>query len=414
MLLVDHPAVGAVLLEKPVLDRVAAFLVKLGGLGLHGGELVGVHAAPPEIRVLEVFLRLVTQPVGDVLADEGRREISCRLVAVDYCRRARQQVHETLLRGDQGFAELLARSDVAPRADHLDRIARRIAKHLQLVANPAIAAVPLAEPVLVAEALLLEQTRIGPEDARTVRGMDAALPEVRTVEVFLTVIPEQVLHVPAYERWRVVAGGLEAVDHRRRAGDQVLSAIPGRCCCFFRSLTLGDVAPRADHLDRLAFLVPDEPLFIVHPAVGAVLLEKSVLDRVGTFLEQVDRLGLHRGEVVGMHAAPPEIGVLQILLRLIAQPVLDVLADEGRREIPRRLVAVDHRRRRRQQASDPVLRGDQGFADLLARRDVVPRAHHLDRIACRVAQQLQLVADPTVAAILLAESVLGAEAPLGK
>ena len=118
-----------------------------------------MHAAPPEIRVFQVFLRLVTQPVPDVLADEGRREISRRLVAVDHRRCRRQQVHEAVLRGDQGLAELLARRDVVPRADHLDRIARRIAQQLQFVADPAIAAILLAEAVFDAEVALLEQTR---------------------------------------------------------------------------------------------------------------------------------------------------------------------------------------------------------------------------------------------------------------
>ena len=207
-------------------------------LGLHRGEVVGVHAAPPEIRVLQVFLRLVAQPVPDVLADEGRREIARRLVAVDHRRRGRQQVHETVLRGDQGFAELLARRDVAPGADHLDRIARRVAHQLQFVADPAVAAVLLAEAVFAAEAPLLEQARIVAQDARAVLGMDAALPEIRAVEVFLAVVPEQVLHVLADEGRRVVAGCLEAVDHRRRAGEQVLDAVPGRRHCFFRPLAL--------------------------------------------------------------------------------------------------------------------------------------------------------------------------------
>ena len=107
-----------------------------------------------------------------------------------------------------------------------------------------------------------------------------------------------------------------------------------------------------------------------------------------------------------MHPAAPEIGVLQVFAWLVPEHGLDVLADEGRREIARRLVAVDDRRRGRQQAHEAVLRGDQGFAELLARRDVVPRADDLDRIARRIADQLQLVADPAIAAVLLAESVL--------
>ena len=290
VLLVDHPAVAAVLLEEPVLDRVAAFLEQQGGLGLHRREVVGVHAAPPEIRVLQVFLRLVAEPVPDVLADEGRREVARRLEAVDHRRRAGQQVHEPVLRGDQGLAELLARGDVAPGADHLDRLARRVAQHLQLVADPAVAAVLLAEAVFAAEPLLLEQARIGLEDARAVLGMDAALPEIRALEVLLALVAEQVLDVLADEGRREIAGGLEAVDHRRRAGEQVLDALAGRGAASFGLLALGDVAPRADHLDRLAVLVADQALLVVDPAVGAVLLEEPVLDRVAALPEQVDGL----------------------------------------------------------------------------------------------------------------------------
>ena len=52
-----------------------------------------------------------------------------------------------------------------------------------------------------------------------------------------------------------------------------------------------NVAPRAYNLDLLALLISDHFLCVIHPAVGAVLLEKSVLERVGTFLEQMDRFG---------------------------------------------------------------------------------------------------------------------------
>ena len=49
----------------------------------------------------------------------------------------------------------------------------------------------------------------------------------------------------------------------------------------------GDVAPGADHLDRLAVLVADQVLLVVDPAIGAVLAPEPVLDRVATLLEQL-------------------------------------------------------------------------------------------------------------------------------
>src|SRR5262245_60755148 len=124
-------------------------------------------------------------------------------------------MYQPLLRGDERLAELLARRDIAPCTDHLDRFAPCIPDHLQFVADPAIAAVLLTEAIFAAEAVLLEETRIGPEDARTILGMDATLPKVRAVEVLLAVVPEQLLDVLAYECRRVIAGCFEAVDHSR-------------------------------------------------------------------------------------------------------------------------------------------------------------------------------------------------------
>ena len=65
-------------------------------------------------------------------------------------------------------------------------------------------------------------------------------------------------------------------DRFDRVGQALLAAPEGD----LRLLARGDVAPRADHLDRLAVLVADQVLLVVHPAVAAVLLEKPVLDRV--------------------------------------------------------------------------------------------------------------------------------------
>ena len=88
-----------------------------------------------------------------------------------------------------------------------------------------------------------------------------------------------------------------------------------------------------------------------------------------------------------MHAAPPEIGILQILLGLVAEPVPNVLADEGRPEVAGRLEAVDHRRCRDKQMHQTVLRRHQRLAELLAGRDVAPSPDDLERLAGRVAQQ---------------------------
>ena len=62
-------------------------------------------------------------------------------------------------------------------------------------------------------------------------------------------------------------------------------------------------------------------------------------------LKQLRLLGLDGREVLGVDVVAPEVGVLQIFLRAIAEQPLDVLADEGRRVVAARLEAVDHGRR---------------------------------------------------------------------
>src|SRR5215470_2803535 len=318
-------------------------------------------------------------------------------------------MHESILCGGERFAELLARSDVTPGPDHLNRIASRIAKDLQFVADPTIASIFLTEPIFIAQAAFLEQARISPHNARAVLWVDATLPEIGAVDVFLTVVSEQILHILADEGWRIVACRLEAVDDRRRAGEQVLDALTCRRHCRLCLLTLSDIAPRPNDFDRLTIFVANQALLIVNPARAAILLEKSVFYCVVTLFEQLRRLGFGSGEILGVHATPPEIGIFQIFMRFVTKPVGEVFTDEGRRKISRRLVAVDHRRGRRQQAPNAILGGDERLSDLLARRDVVPGAHHLDGTASGIAKHLQLIANPAIASVLFAEAIFNAE-----
>src|SRR6185312_8791742 len=115
-------------------------------------------------------------------------------------------------------------------------------------------------------------------------------------------------------------------DRFYRVGQSPLDPPQGDLRVFARS----DIAPRADHFDRLTVSVVDEVPVIAHPAKSTVLLTKSVLDGMATLLEQVAKLGLYCGEVVGMHTAPPEIRALQILVGLVPQQILYVVADECR------------------------------------------------------------------------------------
>jgi hypothetical protein len=72
----------------------------------------------------------------------------------------------------------------------------------------------------------------------------------------------------------------------------------------------GNVAPRTDNFDRLAVFAADQALFIVDPTIGAILFEKAIFDRVTTVLVEIAGFGFDPGQVIGMHVATPEVGVL--------------------------------------------------------------------------------------------------------
>ena len=53
-----------------------ALAEQMRSFGFHPGEIVGMDAAPPEIRAVEILAGLVAQDFADVVADEGRAEIA--------------------------------------------------------------------------------------------------------------------------------------------------------------------------------------------------------------------------------------------------------------------------------------------------------------------------------------------------
>ena len=69
-----------------------------------------------------------------------------------------------------------------------------------------------------------------------------------------------------------------------------------------------------------------------------------------------------------MHAGPPEVGFFRYSSGLVAEHALDVVADEGRREVAACLEAVDHGRRAVQQKVEAGARGVLGLLGLLSAR----------------------------------------------
>src|SRR5262249_2338593 len=114
---------------------------------------------------------------------------------------------------------------------------------------------------------------------------------------------------------------------------------------FAHILTRGDVAPGAHNFDRVAGRVADQVQLIADPAVVAFLPAESVFDAETAVLYEAGIFLKDTGAVVRMDAAQPEIRALEIFLAIVAKQVLDVLADEGRRIVAGRFVAVEHRRR---------------------------------------------------------------------
>jgi len=211
-----------------------------------------------------------------------------------------------------------------------------------LVADPAIDAVGFAEAVLGDVPAVLEQLGLPRLDSGQVLGMDARAPKVRILQILVGSVAQHPLDVVADESRRVGAAGLEAVDHGRGAVEQQIEARPGRVLSLLGLLARTDIAPGAHDLDRLAVVAAQQILLVADPDIVAVALAEAVLGGVPSLLEQLRLLGLDQGEILRVNVVAPEIGVLKIFLRAIAEQPLDILADEGWRIVAARLEAVDH------------------------------------------------------------------------
>jgi hypothetical protein len=112
--------------------------------------------------------------------------------------------------------------------------------------------------------------------------------------------------------------------------------------------------------------VLDQMLLVVDPGIGAVLAAEAIFDRVLAFLEQISDLGLDARKILRVHALAPEIGILEIFARGIAEQPRDVLAHKQWREIIPGLEAVDHHRGGVEQACKLHLRRGLNLGEMLA------------------------------------------------
>src|SRR5581483_3061151 len=209
----------------------------------------------PEVGVLEIFLRAVTEQPLDILADESRGVIVPGLERIDHRRRALEQGRQPRAGGVLGLLGTLAVGHVAPRAHDLEGLAALVADEMLLVADPAILAVLLAEAVFRGVLALLEDLDQLGLDPIDVIGVDASAPEGWILQIFGGTIAKQPLDVLADEGRRVIVSCLEGVDHRGRRLEQKRETPPRLVPGGFGGFARGDVAPGADDLLRLALLV---------------------------------------------------------------------------------------------------------------------------------------------------------------
>ena len=86
-------------------------------------------------------------------------------------------------------------------------------------------------------------------------------------------------------------------------------------------------------------------LLVAEPAIAAVDIAEAVFGGMAVLLEQLHLFGFNVRKILRVHALAPEVRILEVFVRAIADQTLDILADEGRRVVAARLEAVDYGRR---------------------------------------------------------------------
>src|SRR5262249_54165004 len=94
-----HPAIGAIAAAEAVLDRLNSVVKEFSDCLLDAGEIVGMNAITPKVRVLQVLRRRVAKHRANIVTDVGRSKIATGFEAVDHRRGRTQQPHQTFLRG---------------------------------------------------------------------------------------------------------------------------------------------------------------------------------------------------------------------------------------------------------------------------------------------------------------------------
>ncbi|ODR95033.1 hypothetical protein AUC70_04615 [Methyloceanibacter stevinii] len=95
VLLVVHPAIGAVLVTEAVFDGQIPRLEESLQIGVEALEVVGMNALAPEAGIAEIVSRRVAEQTFDIVADEGGSEVVARLEGVKHRGRGGEQARSS-------------------------------------------------------------------------------------------------------------------------------------------------------------------------------------------------------------------------------------------------------------------------------------------------------------------------------
>ena len=79
LLLVAHPAIGAVFFAKAVLRNVRALFEQLGLLGFDRREILRVDAGPPEIGIFQIFVGASTRLTFSLMKVGAKSPVALKL-----------------------------------------------------------------------------------------------------------------------------------------------------------------------------------------------------------------------------------------------------------------------------------------------------------------------------------------------
>ncbi len=118
-------------------------------------------------------------------------------------------------------------------------------------------------------------------------------------------------------------------------------------------LAIGNVDPGSDDFHRIPGGIVHQFHTIVHPAVGSILVEKTVLAYMGSPLEQAGKFVNDAWPIVGVDVRVPEAGDVDELARFVTQVIDDVIADICGAVIIGYPAGINDRRAKRHEVLEP-------------------------------------------------------------